>query len=247
MAGAALVYGGFTFSAVGVALLLLRALHFTSGGRSQAFALVALGVALIVTGFLLPARESRIARVSSHLDEFMPAWQFNETHELRIAAPPVVVYEAIKRVRADQITLFRALTWIRRGGRATSEGILNPGSKDSIIAVATRSGFITLAEDPPREIVIGTVIAAPRGMHGRALTAEAFKATLPPGVILAAMNFAVQPDGAGSLVTTETRVFASSASARRRFSMYWRVIYPGSALIRRMWLRAIAKQTLPPN
>jgi hypothetical protein len=34
-------------------------------------------------------------------------------------------------------------------------------------------------------------------------------------------------------------VFASSPSARRRFAAYWRVIYPGSAIIRRMWLRAI--------
>ena len=38
---------------------------------------------------------------------------------------------------------------------------------------------------------------------------------------------------------TGGRVHATDASARRRFAAYWRVIYPGSALIRRMWLRAI--------
>jgi len=54
------------------------------------------------------------------------------------------------------------------------------------------------------------------------------------------MNFLVEPDGrGGSLLSTETRVFATDAVARRRFAVYWRVIYPGSALIRRMWLRAI--------
>ena len=31
---------------------------------------------------------------------------------------------------------------------------------------------------------------------------------------------------------------------RRRFAGYWRVIYPGSALIRRMWLRAIIRTPL---
>jgi hypothetical protein len=39
-------------------------------------------------------------------------------------------------------------------------------------------------------------------------------------------------------------VFASDASARRRFAIYWRLIYPGSALIRRMWLRAIEKRVI---
>ena len=57
------------------------------------------------------------------------------------------------------------------------------------------------------------------------------------------MNFLVTPDGPnGSLVSTETRVFANSPAARRRFAAYWRVIYPGSAIIRRMWLRAIRQR-----
>jgi hypothetical protein len=34
-------------------------------------------------------------------------------------------------------------------------------------------------------------------------------------------------------------VFATDPASCRRFAVYWRVIYPGSALIRRMWLRAI--------
>ena len=57
------------------------------------------------------------------------------------------------------------------------------------------------------------------------------------------MNFLVTPDGpASSIVSTETRVFANSPEARRRFAAYWRAIYPGSALIRRMWLRAIDRR-----
>jgi hypothetical protein len=42
-------------------------------------------------------------------------------------------------------------------------------------------------------------------------------------------------------------VAASDARAERRFAAYWRVIYPGSAWIRRMWLRAIkARAELTP-
>jgi hypothetical protein len=44
----------------------------------------------------------------------------------------------------------------------------------------------------------------------------------------------------GSTVATETRVHANSPAAGRRFGIYWRLIHPGSDVIRRMWLRAIA-------
>lgn len=57
------------------------------------------------------------------------------------------------------------------------------------------------------------------------------------------MNFFVRTDGrGGSFVSTDTRVYANDDSSRRRFAMYWRVIYPGSSLIRVMWLRAIQRR-----
>jgi hypothetical protein len=199
------------------------------------------GFALAFVGLVLPARESRVGHIGTHLDRFAPAWQFHEVHTMRVDAPPARVYEAIRQVRADEIALFRTLTWIRRGGRELPEGILNPGERASLIDVATRSGFIYLADDPPREMVIGTVIAAPKGTRGK-LTPDVFRRTLPPGFTLASMNFVVRADGPGSIVSTETRVFANSAAGRRRFAAYWRAIYPGSALIRRMWLRAIARR-----
>lgn len=97
---------------------------------------------------------------------------------------------------------------------------------------------------PPRELVIGTVVAAPPGARGT-LTPQVFQKPLPPGFALATMNFVVSPDGrGGSLVSTETRVFANSPSVRRRFAVYWRVIYPGSAIIRRMWLRAVERRAI---
>ncbi len=172
----------------------------------------------------------------------MPVWQFRERHATRIASPPARVFAAIKNVRANEILFFRTLTWIRRGGRRTPASILNAGDSAPLLDVATRSGFIYLADDGPREIVIGTVVIAPPGSDCK-LTPLMFKTALEPGFALAAMNFLVTPDGRnGSLVSTETRVFANSPSARRRFARYWRLIYPGSALIRRMWLRAVKRR-----
>jgi hypothetical protein len=57
------------------------------------------------------------------------------------------------------------------------------------------------------------------------------------------MNFLVTPDGrGGSNVSTETRVFAATEPMRRRFAVYWRIIHPGSDIIRRSWLRAIKER-----
>ena len=180
----------------------------------------------------------------TRLDEFAPVWQFHEVHSIHIAAQADRVFDAIKQVRADEITLFRTLTWIRRGGRPLPPSILNAGSREPLLDMAIKGGFVCLADDRPREIVVGTVIAAPPGQRGT-LTPDLFKAALPAGFTLAAMNFVVTPDGPdAAIVSTETRVFANSPSARRRFAAYWCVIYPGSAIIRRMWLRAIARRAL---
>jgi hypothetical protein len=160
------------------------------------------------------------------------------------AAPPETVFNALKQVRANEILFFRTLTWIRRAGQPLPPSILNAGSRESLIDVALNGGFARLAEDAPRELVIGTVVVAPPGTHG-ALTPEVFQKPLPPGFAVAAMNFLVTADGPGrSLVSTETRVFANSPSARRQFATYWRLIYPGSAIIHRMWLRAVRKRAM---
>jgi hypothetical protein len=232
MLGSAIVYSGLIVALLGF-IGIVR--------RRRAWPVFTAGLALTFLGLLLPARDSRAGHIGTHLDHFAPVWQFHEVHTMRVEAPPARVYEAIRQVRADEIALFRTLTWIRRGGRALPEGILNPGTRASVIDVATRSGFIYLADDAPHELVVGTVIAAPPGMRGK-LTPDVFRSTLPPGFTLASMNFIVRPDGTGSIVSTETRIYANSGAGRRRFAAYWRAIYPGSALIRRMWLRAIARR-----
>ncbi|MDP9194943.1 MAG: hypothetical protein M3P06_24880 [Acidobacteriota bacterium] len=241
MLGSAVVYSGLIVAFLGFVCIVKPIRRLRIGTRRRALAVFATGLALAFLGLVLPAPESRIARAETRLDEFAPVWQFHEFHTMRVDAPPDRVYEAIQRVRADEIAFFRALTWIRRGGKPLPESILNAGDRASIIDVATRTGFIYLANDVPRELVVGTVLHAPRGTRGK-LTPDVFRKTLPPGFTLASMNFHVRPDGAGSIVSTETRVFANSPRARRRFAAYWRVIYPGSATIRRMWLRAIAKR-----
>ena len=109
--------------------------------------------------------------------------------------------------------------------------------------MAVQTTFLLLAHEKDHEIVVGTLVAAPPDMRPPyERTPQWYQALSEPGYAKAVMSFLVEPAGTGSLVTTETRVFATDDSTRRRFAIYWRVIYPGSALIRRMWLRAIQRR-----
>jgi len=209
-----LLYGGLIIA--GAAVLSMIKL------RWRRLLIAAGGVLLIFVAFALPAKEKHAVSRASHLDKVMPVWQFDERHAIDIAAPPERVFDAILKVRADEITLFRTLTTIRCLGRCSGESIMNPPKTIPILEVATRTSFRYLAFDPPHELVVGS--------------------TLAPGV-LATMNFLVADNGrGGSHLSTETRVFADSDSRRRQFAAYWRFIHPGSDIIRRSWLQAIKRR-----
>jgi hypothetical protein len=74
-----------------------------------------------------------------------------------------------------------------------------------------------------------------------ARTDTEFVAGLSPYGLEIAFDFRAEPRPGGSLLTTETRVHARTRRARRLFRLYWLVVGPFSALIRRRWLRAIAR------
>jgi hypothetical protein len=242
------VYTGFALMLVGVVSLVKPLRWVGIPKRSRGLLVAVGGFCLTAAGMNLPAPELRVAVAQNQLDHFIPVYQFYEFHSMRVAAPKERVYRAIKEVRADEIRLFRTLTWIRRMGRPGPESILNAPERQPLLEVVTHSGFLLLAEEPNQEIVVGTLVVAPPGWRPKANpTPEDFKALHAPGFALAAMNFRLEDDGAGgSLVATETRVYATDAATRRKFARYWRVIYPGSALIRRMWLRAVQRRAENP-
>jgi hypothetical protein len=183
----------------------------------------------------------------ARLDEFAPEHEFNEVHAIRVRAPTERVYRAIKEVTAGEIALFRALTWIRRLGRKGKESILNPPPDEPVLGVATRTGFLMLADEPEREIVVGTVVIVPAGAR-KPRTAEEFKRIDASGFARATMNFRIEDAGDGtSVVSTETRVHATDAQSRRRFRRYWTIIRPGSGFLRWMWLRAIRRRAEAPE
>src|SRR5207245_578657 len=123
------------------------------------------GAGVVVAGMLLPAPLERVDDVvRSDLDRAMPAWQFRERHRTHVNARPELVDRAIRLVSADDIRLFRTLTWIRspRLRQAEGGGILSPPPGPvPLLDVVLRSGFIAVSDRPARELVLGTVVAGP--------------------------------------------------------------------------------------
>ena len=218
----ALVYCGLIGMLAG-AVSVVAPLRFLRVQTQQAgVMLFAASAVLLVAGVFAPAPRQSVAAPQTDLDRAMPVWQFGEYHATRVRATPDRVDAAIRQVTADEILLFRTLTWVRSPRLSQRDGgtILRPPSTPTpLFEVVLRSGFMKIGDRPSHEIVLATRIA--RGVN-------------------ATINFRVAPAGDGaSDVTTETRVFAADPEALRAFAAYWRVIYPGSALIRIMWLRAI--------
>jgi hypothetical protein len=240
----ALVDIGIAGILVGAASLVkpLRVLGVHS--RLMAVALIGSAVVLILAGMLTPAPLQTVAAPESDLDRAMPSWQFDEQHTITVNASSERVYRAIKETTAADILFFQTLVWIRQFGRSGPESILNAPARRPLLDVATNTTFTTLA-DTPREIVVGTVVVAPQGLRRarRPTPDELLAVQHRDGFAVGTLNFALSDRGGGICeLTTRTRVFATDRRSKLAFGAYWRVIYPGSSLIRYMWLRAIKKR-----
>ena len=208
------------------------------------------------------------------IDEFMPAFQFRERHQRRIAAPPARACAELRHVdlaRSPFIgPLFairglpaRAARWWSRAAATgaaagrTGAGAAAPAAPEAL--AAGRLGdffdkaFVTLRDDPARGLVVGAVGAFWRHSGGIARVAPAqFRDDRTPGCARLAWMFDFTPLEAGvsCLAATETRIDCNDAAARRAMQLYWLAIRPASGLIRREMLRLLAlrcSDPLPPR
>lgn len=175
----------------------------------------------------------------------MPAYDEREVHATLIDAPAAEVEAALEGMTAGEVPIARMLMTIRSLPSRLS-GSWRPSLDPDrpLLELMVEGGFTVLGHEPERELVLGTVgrFWTPRSRPMPVGGPDEFAAFARPGHAKAAMNFRLEAEGTVTRLTTETRVETIDAQARRSFARYWRVVGPGSALIRRLMLRAIRRR-----
>lgn len=176
------------------------------------------------------------------LDEFLPDYDVNEIHSTRVAAPPDAVMAAVRSLTASEVPVLVGLMALR-SLPALLRGRRRRAREGTILEGFLRGRFVTL-DDRPHELVVGGVGRFWRpSAEVRRVSADDFADFREPGYAKTAFNMHARPSPEGcTLLTTETRIQATDDHARRSFRRYWLLIHPGSAAIRRAWLRAIRRR-----
>ena len=189
---------------------------------APALAVLAYGAYVAITW----SRYGRIAppRSEEHdalLDQFMPAYEIREHHDICVAALPDVTLAVARNLDVLDLPVVRALV----KGReliigATPDTQLRP---HALIAEMQAIGWGVLAEIPDREIVMGAVTRPwDANVVFRAIPPGEFSSFDEPGYVKIVWTLRADPiDGGHSIFSTETRAIATDAIARSKFRTYW--------------------------
>ncbi len=167
------------------------------------------------------------ARVKRGLDTALPVWDHAERHEIHVDAPPERALAAVYAVSAAELPSARLLMRLRG---------LRPSRADSLVDAMIADGFTRLGDD------VLVLVGRPWTARGGLRRVDDFVAFDEPGYAKMALGFTATPDGAGARLATETRVFLTDRSSRRRFAAYWLVVRPFSGHLRRRWLAAARRR-----
>ncbi len=185
---------------------------------------------------------------ASLIDEFLPDYEFATHHSIEIDASVEDVYAVVRDLDLSNARLARVLLWIRNvPARLKGEQGLGL-TLDDLLDL----GFILLAEEPPRELVLGFAgeLWTASG-NLRRLQPDAFLPFAESGCVKAVMNFTIQRlQGGRSRLATDSRALCLDETSRQRFRRYMFFTDRLRGVLRRSLLRecrrrAEARSRLP--
>jgi hypothetical protein len=171
------------------------------------------------------------------IGEFLPISDVSASYEIRINAPPSVVYQRLLVSNFNEARVVRLLMTLRSGGRPPRSRV--PGDLRQRLQ---GTGFVILAEVPGEELVIGVAGRFWRPDGGRCLdlTVDGFGGFSRSGYAKAAWNFKLRAESSKETVlSTETRIKCFGRAAFWKFRLYWSLVGPFSGLIRKAILKQV--------
>jgi hypothetical protein len=162
----------------------------------------------------------------------------SSAHAIDVPAAPAQAIAALQEVCGSDLPVTRLLMAIRTLGRRRA------GGDRPVLAGLERIGARELSAAPDR-VEYGLISQPWRITGGESVRFDApeeFAAFSRPGFVRVQVDFWAEPAPGGSRLRTATRIRATDPASLRDFKRYWRVVGPGSGLIRREWLRAARRR-----
>jgi len=209
------------------------------------------GMLISIISLLCPTKEKHSPTNNLEIDKLLPDYTFNEFHDVLLNASPEKAKQALQTTGVNDIPAAHLLMKTRGIARknkytdmsdraaksqADSESFSTP---DFNFFVPAPDEFITVMIIKSNMLSKKSELPAPPEIK----TLEQFQSFNAPGYIKVAANFRFIDKGNNkTLLSTETRNQGTTLNDNRIFARYWRMVYPGSAIIRRVWLDTIKKE-----
>ncbi|MFC1953322.1 hypothetical protein ACFLWR_04235 [Chloroflexota bacterium] len=194
------------------------------------------------------------------LDDSLPTYDISMRHSIRINASAKDIHRSVKELRFEEISpvvkiLFDLRALPERQFKSSYPAIAAQNKDTGTLPFLEQLfsiGFVLLGDIPGSELVFGLIVPGEIGRFWKKsnstllkiMGADEFKEFNHPEYVKVVCNFLVSETDADGItrLSTESRIQALCSTAKKSFSAYWRVIHPGSALIRWFWLRAIKRR-----
>ena len=217
--------------------------------RTIAGCVVLGGLLISATSLISPVKLEQSPTSDQQIDGLMPTYSFNEFHEVRINSSLEKIKQVLQVTGVKDIPAARLLMGIR--GIADEDVDLSDRASNNLVGSDTISTpdfnfFVVSPNEWITVMILKSVIITNNSNQPappNITTLEQFRAFNKPGYVKVAVNFRfISTNSNETIVTTETRNNGITRKDNRVFGYYWRIIYPGSAIIRRVWLDTIKKK-----
>ena len=174
------------------------------------------------------------------LDEVVPRPQFAITQSRLVKAPIDQVWDQLLRTTMSELPVSWLLTQIRALPSWLTGHRSKPLGPQTFLE---KTPIPVIFSSPPTTVLSAGLSRAWRLIDRSAppeLTPLELRSWVEPGWIKVGMEFRLEPNSGGTLITCETRVIATDDGTKRIFGAYWLLIRAGSIAIRAEVLRVVA-------
>lgn len=189
---------------------------------------------------------SEIANGRERFHQALPEYEFADTIAVPVQASPELLLRAFRELTPREMPLASLLGSLRYlPGRLFGCPPEPPPGDRTFYEQLIAAGSVVLAEEPGREVVLGTIGKFHQILDQEPLPlpdAAAFHDFADPAYQKLVIGIRVEEDARGRRLVLSHRTHALGAASRRAFARYWIVIQPTGHLVSWLLLRAVRRR-----